>query len=126
MEPTVLLIEPDDTVRSLLIDNLRRWGYSPVVALDEADAIRRTKHRNETVDLLLVNQFRQSIEHAIALGQNVRQQAGLPSTVPIVVMAERYGAELEGQDVQIGDYEYVTYLEDGQQLKQLLYLLCPV
>ncbi|HEY9761070.1 MAG TPA: hypothetical protein V6D07_01030 [Trichocoleus sp.] len=126
IQPTILLIEPDDAARPVLMDNLRRWGYSLVVALDEADAIGRTKDRGHSFDLLLMNQFRQSIEHFIAVGKDIRQQAGLPSSTPIVVMAEHYGAELEGQNLQVGENEYVTYLEDGEQLKCLLYQLCSV
>ena len=41
-------------------------------------------------------------------------------------MAERYGVELEGKDVQVGKSEYVTYLEDEQQLINLLRRLCSV
>jgi CheY-like chemotaxis protein len=41
--PTILLVEEDDEVRPLLSQNLRNQGYHVVVALDEADAIERTK-----------------------------------------------------------------------------------
>jgi hypothetical protein len=44
----------------------------------------------------------------------------------LLIMAERYGTDLEGQDIQVGDNEYVSYLEDGQQLKLILHRLCPV
>src|SRR4028118_206886 len=37
------------------------------------------------------------------------------SNTPIVVMAERYGEDMEGKDVKVGESEYVTYLEDGKQ-----------
>jgi DNA-binding response OmpR family regulator len=126
MRPTILLVEPDDTVRPILVDNLRRWGYSVIVVLDTADAVQRTQHRGESFDLLLINQFVQSIEACIKDGRDICLQAGLPNTIPVVVMAERYGVELEGQDRQVGKSEYVTYLEDGQQLKRLLYQLCPI
>jgi len=33
---------------------------------------------------------------------------------------------LEGKDVQVGDREYVSYPEDGQQLMDLLQKICPV
>jgi hypothetical protein len=33
---------------------------------------------------------------------------------------------MEGKDVKVGESEYVTYLEDGQQLINLLYRLCPI
>lgn len=123
---TILLVEPDDTVRPVLKSNLRRWGYNVIVTLDAADAIQRTRSGSETFDLILLNQFGQPIDIFIDIGRYIRQQANLSSRIPIVVMAERYGVELEGQDIQVGESEYVTYLEDGQQLKNILQQLCPV
>jgi hypothetical protein len=41
-------------------------------------------------------------------------------------MAEQYGADMEGKDVQVDETEYVTFLEDGEQLMNLLHRLCPV
>lgn len=123
---TILLVEPDDTVRPILKDNLRRWGYQVIVTLDEADALQRIRTGSEPFDLILINQFEQSLDQAITMGQRLRQGSDPFSSVPIVIMAERYGVELEGQDQQVGDKEYVTYLEDGQQLRNLLYRLCPL
>lgn len=123
---TILLVEPDDIVRPILKDNLHHWGYQVIVALDEVDALQRTREGKELFDLVLLNQFAQSINQAIEAGRQIRQQAAPSSRIPLVIMAEQYGVELEGQDIQVGESEYVTYLEDGQQLKQLLYQLCPV
>ncbi|MBD3885689.1 response regulator transcription factor [Phormidium tenue FACHB-886] len=123
---TILLVEPDDTVRPILKDNLRRWGYAVIVTLDAADALQRTRDGGALFDLILLNQFGQSIEEFIDIGRHIRQQAAVASWVPIVILAEKYGVELEGQDIQLGESEYVTYLEDGEQLKNLLYKLCPI
>jgi DNA-binding response OmpR family regulator len=123
---TILLVEPDDTVRPILRENLYRWGYAVIVTLDAADALQRTRNRDVFVDLLLLNQIGASIEECLAVGRQIREQVSLSSQIPLVVMAERYGAELEGQNIQMGDGEYVTYLEDGEQLRELLYRLCPV
>jgi hypothetical protein len=38
-------------------------------------------------------------------------------------MAERFGLDMEGLDVLVSESEYVTYLEDGQQLMNLLHRL---
>ncbi|MEP0910668.1 hypothetical protein NDI45_07025 [Leptolyngbya sp. GB1-A1] len=124
--PTILLVEPDDSVRPILVENLRNWGYNVIVTLDVADAIQWVRGKGKLFDLLLMNQFGRSIEEFIDIGRNIRQEADVSSTTPIVIMAEQYGVELEGQNVQMGESEYVTYLEDGQQLRQLLYQLCPV
>ena len=124
--PVILLVEPDDNVRPVLRNNLLNWGYAVILALDGADAIQRTRGGREHIDLILINQFNQSVEQCIALGQQIRQSALLPHHTPIVVMAEQYGAELEGQNDDMGGGVYVTYLEDGQQLQDLLYRLCPI
>lgn len=124
--PTILLVEEDDEVRPLLTQNLRNQGYHVVVALDEADAIERTKGGGLCPDLILLNQVGRSIQEYAVMGQRICQSAGIGDHTPIIVMAEYYGADMEGKDVQVNDTKYVTYLEDGQQLMNLLHRLCPV
>jgi hypothetical protein len=60
------------------------------------------------------------------MGQRICESAGIGDHTPIIVMAEDYGADMEGKDVQVNDTKYVTYLEDGQQLMNLLHHLCPI
>lgn len=122
---TILLVEPDDAVRPILKDNLRRWGYRVIMAFDEADALQRISNGGESFDLILINQFKQSLDQTLEMGRRFRSSLDSSNSIFIVIMAERYGVELEGQDQQVSDREYVTYLEDGQQLKNLLYRLCP-
>ena len=124
--PTILLVEEDDEVRPLLSQNLRNQGYHVVVALNEADAIERTKGGSFCPDLILLNQVGRSIEEYTVMGQRICKSAGIGNQTPIIVMAEQYGADMEGKDVQVDEAEYVTYLEDGQQLMNLLHRLCPV
>lgn len=124
--PTILVVEEDDEVRPLLSQNLRNQGYHVVIALDEADAIERTKGGCLCPALILLNQFGRSIQEYVVMGQRICQSAGIESHTPIIVMAEDYGTDMEGKDVQVDDTEYVTYLEDGQQLMNLLHRLCPV
>ncbi|MBD1809679.1 hypothetical protein H6F98_30140 [Microcoleus sp. FACHB-SPT15] len=124
--PTILLVEEDDEVRPLLSQNLRNQGYHVVVALNEADAIERTKGGSFCPDLILLNQVGQSIQEYAAMGQRICKSTGIANHTLIIVMAERYGADMEGKDVQVDEAEYVTYLEDGQQLTNLLHRLCPV
>ncbi|MEP0872074.1 hypothetical protein NDA01_19850 [Trichocoleus desertorum AS-A10] len=122
----IFVFEPDDEVRPLLKQNLQAWGYQVTLAIDEADALQRVQGGRDRFDLILLNQYNQSIEHSIAIGQQIRQHTVLDSRAPIVILAERYGPDLEGQDMQVGDNEYVSYLEDGQQLRLMLQRLCPV
>lgn len=124
--PTILLVEPDDNVRPILKENLLNWGYSVILVLDAADAIQRIRGSSEPFHLILLNQFERSIDSFIEIGRDIRQCANLSSRIPILIMAERYGVQLAGQDIQVGESEYVTYLEDGQQLRNLLHKLCPV
>ena len=124
--PTILLVELDDETRSLLRYNLRNRGYRVIVALDEEDAIERTRDGHECPDLILLSQYLLPLDEFINMGRRIRQDAGFPSGTPLVVMAEKYGPDMEGKDVRVSDTEYVTYLEDGEQLMNLLYRICPV
>jgi CheY-like chemotaxis protein len=122
----ILLVEPDDNVRPVLKNNLQNWGYRIIMTLDGTDALQRTRSGRESFGLILLNQVDESITFLLDLGRQIRQHSKLSGRIPIVILAERYGAEVEGQDLQVGENEYVSYLEDGQQLKNLLYQLCPV
>lgn len=122
--PTILVLEPDDETRPLLKHNLISKGYRAIVVLDAQDAIERIRGRGEYPDLLLINQMNLSIEECVKLGLYICQSTNLPKHTPIVIIAEHYGADLEGTDIQLGEHEYVTYLEDGQQLINLLCRLC--
>jgi DNA-binding response OmpR family regulator len=124
--PTILVVEPDDDVRPLLRNNLHRQGYRAIMTLDEEDAIARARGDGDRPDLILINQYRLPLDKMIDMGRRIRQDAGLPSDTPIVIMAERYGEDMEGKDIKVGESDYVTYLEDGEQLMNLLQRLCPV
>ncbi|MCA1626304.1 MAG: hypothetical protein LC778_21445, partial [Acidobacteria bacterium] len=43
----------------------------------------------------------------------------------IVVIAHEYGADLEGQNIKVSDSEYIAYLENAEQLDNLLRQLIP-
>lgn len=121
----ILIVEPDDQTRPALKYNLQRWGYRVVVSLDKADAIERVKYGEIRPEIILLNQIGQSIEQLAHIGQSILQIGELSENTCIVIMAEQYGPDLEGQDIQVNKQVYVTYLEDGQQLKNLLHHLCP-
>jgi DNA-binding response OmpR family regulator len=125
-EPTILVVEPDNDVRPLLRTNLHRQGYRAIMTLDEEDAIARARGDSDRPDLILINQYQLPLDKVIDMGRRIRQDAGLPSITPIVIMVERYGEDMEGKDVKVGESDYVTYLEDGEQLMNLLQRLCPV
>lgn len=124
--PTILMIELDDDTRPILKYNLHHRGYFVVVALEEEDAIALARGVRDRPNLILINQVDLPIDDVFNMGRHIRQGAELPSRTPIVVMAERYGEDMEGKDVKVGESEYLTYLEDGEQLMNLLHRLCPV
>jgi DNA-binding response OmpR family regulator len=124
--PTILLVEQDDQTRPLLMYNLRHQGFRLIVVLEEEDAIERISGKNACPDVILLNQVKLSIDEFMNMGRRIRRAAGKRCRTPIVVMAERFGVDMEGLDIEVGESEYVTYPEDGQQLLNLLHRLCLV
>jgi DNA-binding response OmpR family regulator len=124
--PTILLLEMDDDTRPILKHNLRSQGYHVIVALEEEEAIALARGGRDRPKLILLNQVNLSIDEFVNMGRRIREGGGLPNSTPIVVTAERYGEDMEGKDVKVGEKEYVTYLEDAEQLMNLLQCLCPV
>jgi CheY-like chemotaxis protein len=116
---TVFVVEADDDTRPVLRSNLQRYGYRVVVALDEDDALDRVTGGLEA-DLILVDVVRMSLENALEIGRRIRTHAKRNGHTPLVVMAEKYGADVEGTDVNISGNDWITYLEDPGQLKNLL------
>ncbi|MGJ3251655.1 MAG: hypothetical protein ACFE0J_11055 [Elainellaceae cyanobacterium] len=122
--PSILLIEQDDETRPLLRENLLKQGYRVIMAWDEEDAIDRTRDGRESPSLILINQFKFTNIESVDMGRRIRQHAGFSIQIPIVVIADKFGAELEGENVKVNGNEYVSYPEDAQQLMNLLRTLC--
>lgn len=122
--PIILIVESDHETRPLLVENLSRSGYQLIVALDEVDALTRLRGGPDVPVLILINQVNYSAEEVLRQGRNLRRSANLSAQVPIVVMADRYGPDLEGSIVKYDDYDYIIYPEDAQQLLNLLRRLC--
>ena len=116
--PTIFLVEEDDETRPMLKTNLERDGYRVLLALDEGDARERVRGGRMDADLILVNLVGVQPDEALHAGRRVRQDAKID--VPLVVMAEKYGADLEGTDVNVSGNDWITYLEEPGQLKNLL------
>lgn len=122
--PVILVVESDNETRPLLVENLSRNGYQLIVALNEEDALMSLQGSPESPILILINQVGYTIEEILDQGRRLRQAAHLNPQVPMVVMADRYGPELEGTIVRSSEYDYVIYPEDAQQLLNLLQRLC--
>jgi DNA-binding response OmpR family regulator len=119
--PIILLIEEDDETRALLRKNLRKDGYRLLLAVDEADALDRLEGDGHVrADLILINLVGKTPGEVLQIGQRLREHGKYDSTTPLVVLAEKYGVDLEGTDVEVGSNDWITYPEDAEQLLRLL------
>ena len=119
-QATILLVEEDDDTRPLLRGNLQSHGYRVIVALDEEDALERVGGGHVQADLVLVNLIGKPPEEVLNIGRRIREHAKYDGHTPLVVMAEKYGEDLEGTDVNVGGNDWITYPEDAAQLHNLL------
>lgn len=119
-QATILLVEEDDETRPLLRENLRRYGYRVIVAVDEEDALERVGDGHVQADLVLINLVGKSLEEGLKSARRIRQHAKYDGHTPLVVMAEKYGEDLEGTDANVSGNDWITYLEDADQLWNLL------
>jgi DNA-binding response OmpR family regulator len=118
-QPTIFLVEEDDDTRPILKDNLKTYGYRVLLALDEEDALERIVGVSHA-DLLLVNLVGKTPDEVLRVGRRIREHAKYDGHTPLVVIAEKFGADVEGTDVNVSGNDWVTYLERPGQLKNLL------
>ena len=117
---TIFLVEADDETRKVLKSNLQRHGYHVIIALDEQDALERVNGGRLHADLVLVDTVGVTPEDALNLGRRIRTHGKYNGDTPLVVMAEKFGTDVEGTDVNVAGNDWITYLEDPGQLKNLL------
>ena len=117
---TILLIEEDDEARPIIRHNLRRAGYGVLVAVDEQTAHDWLSAGEAHADLILVNLVGKTTDEAFDAARRLKRQSALDGSTPVVVIAEQYGDGLEGTDVRAGEGEWVTYMEDFDQLHELI------
>ena len=123
-QSTILLIEEDDETRPVLRDNLKRNGYLVLLAVDEEDAISRVGGGHVKADLVLINLVGTSVEDTLQIGRRIREHAKFDGATPLVVMAEKYGKDVEGTEVNVDGNDWIFYLgEEHGQLQNLLHRL---
>jgi len=121
--PTILYVEDDGDTRPVLKQLLRREGYRVIADECEEDALERADDGNQfDADLILLD-LGQAPDEVIAAGRRIRKQLKT-NDVPIVVIAYKYGEDMEGKNINVEGNEWVTYLEDCEQLQNLLGQLC--
>ena len=119
-QPIILLIEEDDETRYILRRNLQKDGYRLLLAVDEADALDRLSDGQARADLILINLVGKTPAEVLQTGQRIRERGRYDNTTPLVVLAEKFGEDVEGTDVEVGDNDWITYPEDAEQLHKLL------
>ena len=119
-QATIFLVEEDDETRPLLKNNLQTYGYRVIIALDEEDALERVGGGHVQADLVLMNLVGKSPEDVLNTGRRIREHAKYDGHTPLVVMAEKYGEDLEGTDVNVSGNDWITYPEDAEQVRELL------
>lgn len=123
---TIFFIEPDDDTRRLLKQGLRASGYKVLVAEDVEDALERAGDCRSRADLILLGPVGESTEDALEIGRLIRAHAKYNGDTPLVVMAEKYGKDVEGTEANAGGNDWVFYLgEDPDQLRNMLARLTP-
>jgi DNA-binding response OmpR family regulator len=120
VRPIILLIEEDDETRAILRRNLQKDGYHLLLAVDEEDALDRLADGQVRADLILINLVGKTPFEVLETGRRIREHGKYDSTTPLVVMAEKYGEDLEGTDVNTGNNDWITYPKDAEQLHTLL------
>jgi len=121
-QPTIFLVEEDDDTRPVLRRNLQNYGYRVLLALDEEDALERVGARDAIAraDLFLINLVGKTPAEVLQIGRRIREHGKYNGHTPLVVIAEKYGADLEGTNANVDNNDWVTYLEEPDQLKNLL------
>ena len=118
---TIFLVEEDDETRRPLVRNLRGDGYHVIIALDEEDALERVGGGGVPADLVLVNLVGKSAEEALVTGRRIRVHAKCDGHTPLVIVADKYGEDVEGTEANVGGNDWVLYLgEEPNQLRNLL------
>lgn len=124
--PTILFIGEDGDTLMPLKNNLRRQGYRVLAASSLEDAMEWMGGGYLHADLVLLDLVRRTTEETLAVGRRIRRLAGYDGHTAVVVMAEKYGKEVEGTEVNVGGNDWVFYLgEEPDQLSNLLRRLTP-
>jgi len=122
-KPIIFLVEEDDDTRPILRHNLINDGFHIRLALDEDDALDRVGSQHLHADLILINLIKKTTEEVLSAGRRIRQYANYDGQTPLVVLADRFTKEQEGTDVNVAENDWITYLEEHDQLTNLLHRL---
>ena len=97
--PKILVVDDEPAVTGLLVYNLRKSGYEPLVAADGREALRLARHANP--DLILLDLMLPELD-----GLDVCRELRKTSAVPIIMITAR-GDEIDrvvGLELGADDY----------------------
>jgi DNA-binding NtrC family response regulator len=117
-KPTVFLIDEDNDSRPLLRESFKTADFKVSLAIDEEDALERVGNGCLKADLMLMNLLKKSPNEVLEIGREICNAGKI--NAPLVVIAQKFGEDLEGTNARFGENEYVIYLEDGEQLFDLI------
>ncbi len=117
---TIFMVEEDDETRPLLKRTMEAHGHRVIVAVNEEDAAEKLDGGHIKAHLFLVNVVGKSPEEALNVGRRLRRHARYDGQVPLVVIADEYGEDLEGKDANFSGNDWVSYPKDADQLKNLI------
>lgn len=120
-QTTLFLIIEDDDTRHIMRQNLRNDGYRAIAAEDVEDALDRVSGGTSHAHLILLDLVGKTVEEALSTGRQIREQAEYDGHTPLVVLAEKYGKDVEGTEINVGGNDWIIYLgEETYQLRNLL------
>ena len=117
-KPIIFLLEEDDQTRSLLNATLRNKGYDIMLSASKDEASFRANDGLSKADLVLVDLVRKTPAETLDFGRKLLETA--KSNAPLIIIAAMYDNELGGTIAQVGDNEYIVYIETGDELFDLI------
>jgi CheY-like chemotaxis protein len=115
----ILFLEDDGDSRFYLKRLLRRGGYQVIAADDEEDALELMAFFKFKPDLILAH-LEMKPEEIMAAGRRLKERAGLDGAIPVVVIAEKGGDGLEGENWKSDGKDYIYFWDEDSQLTHLL------
>lgn len=116
----IMLFEQDYQTGLLLIEYLRSQNYRVIITPDEQTAINWLETTTVSPDLILINQVNSTILEYVEMFECFTKQTSLPPNTPLIIIVEGYDEALEGRQRQIGDNQYIIYMESPDQLNLLI------
>ena len=118
---TIFFVETEDGTRRLLKRGLRDCGYRVLAAEDVEEALEGAEYGLARADLILLGPLGKNTEESLDIGRRIRGHAKHNGDTPLVVMAEKYGEDVEGTEAHVGGNDWIFYPGDEpHQLRNML------